>query len=50
MTAEPRSQLNPEDLHRLLAAEDYRGEDDFLEDDRPRAPFEPGDYVDDRRR
>jgi hypothetical protein len=40
--------LDPEDLHQLLATEEYLDEWEYLSDDRPRVPFEPGDYVDDR--
>jgi hypothetical protein len=29
---------------------DYRDERDYLDDDNPSRPFEPGDYLDDRRR
>jgi hypothetical protein len=40
--------LDPEDLHQLLATEEYLDEWEYLSDDNPREPFEPGDYLDDR--
>jgi hypothetical protein len=45
-----RPRLDPEDEQRLLAAEEYRNEIDYLHDDYPAVPFEPGDYTDGRRR
>lgn len=39
--------LDSEDLHALLRTEEYVDEWDYLADDNPRVPFEPGDYLDD---
>jgi len=43
-----RPRLDPEDEHRLLAADDYPDERSYLDDDYPAVPFEPADYLDDR--